>query len=66
MSTHAQKWFSQTCCAIAVVPWLYVHGVHTTHSRIHHDQTCIAVVRTRIPVVSVAVSSSSKQRKKAS
>ena len=54
-----------TCCAIAALPWLYVReSTHTTHTRLHHDQTCMAVVHTRIVVVSVDVSSSSKQSKK--
>ena len=28
---HTHRSGPQTCCAIAVVPWLYVHGAHTTH-----------------------------------
>ena len=40
------------CCTVAV------------RTRIHHDQTCIAGVHTRIAVVSVAVSSSSSKQSK--
>ena len=42
----------------------YTEHTHTTHTRIHHDHTCMAVVHTRVVVVSVVVSSSGKQSKK--
>ena len=49
-----------SCCTAVAVR---TRCTHTTHIRIHDDHTCIPVVHTRILVVCVAVSSSSKQSK---
>ena len=63
MSTHDIQVHTNLLCDCCCTTAVRTRSTHTTHMRIHHDQTCIAVIHTRIAVLSVAVSSSKKSKK---